>query len=213
VGLVGRTGSGKTSLINMLVRFYEPTKGQILLDSVDLRDYPLDLLRSQFALVLQEPVLFSTTIAKNIAYGNPSTTHQQIVQAAIAANAHEFIMSLPNRYETEVGERGSMLSGGERQRVSLARAFLKDAPILILDEPTSALDRETEAEILQTMRRLMQGRTCFFISHRLKALSNCDVLLKIRNGRLIQLPVPNSPAEIDALLVEDLQNAVEAELA
>lgn len=213
VGLVGRTGSGKTSFINMLVRFYEPTSGEILLDGVDLRDYSLDVLRSQFALVLQEPVLFSTTIAKNIAYGNPTATPRQIVQAAIAANAHDFIMSLPNRYETEVGERGSMLSGGERQRVSLARAFLKDAPILILDEPTSALDRETEAEILQTMRRLMQGRTCFFITHRLKALSNCDLLLKVRNGRVVELPVPNSPAEIDALLIEDLENTAEPEMA
>lgn len=212
VGLVGRTGCGKTSLINMLVRFYEPTEGEILLDGVDLRDYPLDSLRSQFALVLQEPVLFSTTVAKNIAYGNPAASHEQIVQAAIAANAHDFIMSLPKGYQTEVGERGSMLSGGERQRVSLARAFLKDAPILILDEPTSALDRETETEILQTMGRLMQGRTSFFISHRPKTLSNCDILLKIQGGKLVELPVPNSPADIDSLLIEDLQNAAEPEM-
>jgi ATP-binding cassette subfamily B protein len=196
----------------MLVRFYEPTEGEILLDGVDLRDYPLDSLRSQFALVLQEPVLFSTTIAKNIAYGNPAASHEQIVQAAIAANAHDFIMSLPKGYQTEVGERGSMLSGGERQRVSLARAFLKDAPILILDEPTSALDRETETEILQTMGRLMQGRTSFFISHRPKTLSNCDILLKIQGGKLVELPVPNSPADIDSLLIEDLQNAAEPEM-
>jgi ATP-binding cassette subfamily B protein len=212
VGLVGRTGSGKTSLINMLVRFYEPTNGQILLDGIDLRDYALDFVRSQFALVLQEPVLFSTSIAKNIAYGNPSASEDDIISAAIAANAHDFIRSLPKGYETEVGERGSMLSGGERQRVSLARAFLKDAPILILDEPTSSLDRETEAEIVQTMGRLMQGRTCFFISHRLKALSNCDVLLKIQDGSLLELSVPNSPAEIESLLIEDLQNAAEPEM-
>jgi len=211
VGLVGRTGSGKTTFVNMLVRFYEPTTGQILLDGVDLREYPLDFLRSQFALVLQEPVLFSTTIAKNIAYGCPHASDAQIVEAARAANAHDFIQSLPKGYQTEAGERGILLSGGERQRISMARAFLKDAPILILDEPTSALDARTEGDILGTMRRLMMGRTSFFISHRLNALSHCDLLLKIDNSRAAEMAVPGSVAEIETLVSGEPD--AEAELA
>jgi ATP-binding cassette, subfamily B, bacterial len=200
VGLVGRTGSGKTTFVNMLVRFHDPVSGQIRLDGVDLRDYPLDMLRQQFAFVLQEPALFSTSIAANIAYGRPDATREQIVEAAIAANAHDFIMSLPRGYETEVGERGGLVSGGERQRISLARAFLKDAPILILDEPTSALDGKTEADILKTMGRLMMGRTTFFISHRLGALSNCDVILKLDHTNAVEMPAPRSISEIEAFV-------------
>lgn len=183
VGVIGRTGAGKTTLASLLIRFYDPTSGQILLDGVDVREYRLADLRAQFALVLQEPVLFSTSIAENIAYGHPEATAQEIVEAARAANAHDFITHLPAGYETQVGERGMMLSGGERQRISLARAFLKDAPILILDEPTSAVDMKTEAAILEAMERLMRGRTSIMISHRLSALSNCDVLLKMEHGR------------------------------
>jgi ATP-binding cassette subfamily B protein len=200
VGLVGRTGAGKTTFVNMLVRFHDPASGQILLDGVDLREYPLNVLRKQFAFVLQEPALFSTSIARNIAYGRPDATQEEIVEAAITANAHDFIMSLPHGYETEVGERGSMISGGERQRISLARAFLKDAPILILDEPTSALDAKTEADILKTMNRLMAGRTTFFISHRLGALSNCDVLLKLDHTNAVELPAPRSISEIESFV-------------
>jgi ATP-binding cassette, subfamily B, bacterial len=200
VGLVGRTGAGKTTFVNMLMRFHEPTSGQILLDGIDLRDYPLDFLRRQFAFVLQDPALFSTSIARNIAYGIPNATHEQIIAAAKAANAHDFITSLPQGYETEVGERGSMLSGGERQRISLARAFLKDAPILILDEPTSSLDAKTENDILKAMNRLIAGRTVFFISHRLGALSNCDLLLKFENSRAVEAPAPGSLAAIETFV-------------
>jgi ATP-binding cassette subfamily B protein len=203
VGIVGRTGAGKTTFVNLLVRFHEPASGQILLDGIDLREYPLQFLRNQFAFVLQEPALFSTSIAKNIAYGRPDATKQEIVDAAMAANAHNFIMSLPHGYDTEVGDRGNMVSGGERQRIALARAFLKDAPILILDEPTSALDSRTEADIIAAMNRLMLGRTTFFISHRLGALSNCDVLLKFDKHRAFELPVPESISAIESFVYGD----------
>ncbi len=187
IGIAGRTGVGKTTLVSLLIRFYDPTAGQILLDGVDLRDYRLADLRAQFALVLQEPVLFSTSIAENIAYARPGASEQEIVEAAKAANAHDFIMDLPQSYETEVGERGMMVSGGERQRISLARAFLKNAPILILDEPTSSVDTKTEAAILDAIDRLMYGRTSFLISHRLSALTNCDLLLHINDERLVEI--------------------------
>ncbi len=183
VGIAGRTGAGKTTLVSLLIRFYDPTSGEILLDGVDLRDYRLADLRSQFALVLQEPVLFSTSIAENIAYARPGATQQQIVEAAKAANAHEFIVRLPQGYQTQVGDRGMMVSGGERQRISLARAFLKDAPILILDEPTSAVDVKTEAAIMDAIERLMRGRTSIMISHRLSTVYFCDILLKMEHGR------------------------------
>jgi ATP-binding cassette subfamily B protein len=200
VGIVGRTGAGKTTFVNLLVRFHEPASGEILLDGVNIREYPLQFLRSQFAFVLQEPALFSTSIAKNIAYGRPDATKQEIMDAAIAANAHNFIMGLPHGYDTEVGDRGNMVSGGERQRIALARAFLKNAPILILDEPTSSLDSRTEADIIAAMNRLMLGRTTFFISHRLAALTNCDVLLKFDKHRAIELPVPQSISAIESFV-------------
>ncbi|HEX5914009.1 MAG TPA: ABC transporter ATP-binding protein, partial [Rubrobacter sp.] len=164
VGISGQTGAGKSTLMNLLARFYDPTTGRILLDGVDLRDYKLVDLRNQFAIVLQEPVLLSTSIAENIAYAREGASREEIVEAAKAANAHEFIVGLPKGYDTKVGERGMSLSGGERQRISLARAFLKDAPILILDEPTSSVDTKTEAVIMEAMERLMQGRTTFMIA-------------------------------------------------
>jgi ATP-binding cassette subfamily B protein len=185
LGIVGITGAGKTTLVSLLTRLYDPSAGRILLDGVDLRDYKLTDLRNQFAIVLQEPVLFSTSIAENIAYARADASEAEIVEAAKAANAHEFILSLPEGYQTLVGERGMRLSGGERQRISLARAFLKDAPILILDEPTSSVDIETEATIIEAMRRLMHGRTTFIITHRLSALKYCDMRLRIENGRLV----------------------------
>jgi ATP-binding cassette, subfamily B, bacterial len=186
LGIAGTTGAGKTTLVSLLTRFYDPTAGQILLDGVDLRDYKLADLRNQFAIVLQEPVLFSSSIAENIAYARPGASHHEIVAAAQAANAHEFITGLPQGYETQVGERGMRLSGGERQRISLARAFLKDAPILILDEPTSSVDTKTEAAIMEAMERLMHGRTTFMIAHRLSTLANCDARLQIEQGRLVE---------------------------
>jgi ATP-binding cassette, subfamily B, bacterial len=185
VGIAGATGAGKTTLVSLLTRFYDPTSGRITLDGVDLRDYKIADLRKQFAIVLQEPVLFSTSIAENIAYANPDATFEEIVAAARAANAHEFITYLPEGYDTQVGERGMRLSGGERQRISLARAFLKDAPILILDEPTSSVDVKTEALIMEAMTRLMHERTTFMIAHRLSTLANCDVRLQIEGGRVI----------------------------
>ncbi|PYT13708.1 MAG: hypothetical protein DMF51_10095 [Acidobacteria bacterium] len=141
--------------------------------------------RSSLTIVLQEPVLFSTSVAENIAYARPAASHDEIVAAAKAANAHEFILSLPRGYESQVGERGMRLSGGERQRISIARAFLKDTPVLILDEPTSSVDLRTEAAIIEAMERLMLGRTTFMIAHRPSTLVNCGMLLTIENGRLV----------------------------
>jgi ATP-binding cassette subfamily B protein len=184
VGIKGVTGAGKTTLVNLLSRFFDPTEGRLLLDSIDLREYSLTDLRRQFAIVLQEPVLFSTTIAENIAYARPDAAQDEIVEAAKAAHAHEFITALPAGYETLVGERGMRLSGGERQRISLARAFLKDAPILILDEPTSSVDVKTEAVIMEAMEHLMRGRTSLMIAHRLTTLDRCDAILEITNGRV-----------------------------
>src|SRR5204862_7742378 len=175
VGVVGATGAGKTTLVNLLTRFYDPSQGEILLDGVDLRDYKVSDLRNQFAIVLQEPVLFSTSIAENIAYARSNASQAEIMAAAQAANAHDFILGLPRSYETVVGERGMRLSGGERQRISIARAFLKDAPILILDEPTSSVDMKTEAAILDALERLARGRTTFGLTHRPSALQQCDV--------------------------------------
>ena len=186
VAVAGTTGAGKTTLVSLLTRFYDPTGGAILLDGVDLRDYRLADLRDQFAIVLQEPVLFSTSIAENIAYARPGAGELEIVQAARAAGAHDFIIRLPRGYATPVGERGMQLSGGERQRVALARAFLKDAPLLILDEPTSSVDVKTEAAILDAMDRLMRGRTAFLITHRASALVGCDVRLQLERGRLVE---------------------------
>ncbi len=185
VGIMGATGAGKTTLAGLLTRFYDPTAGRILLDGVDLRDYRLTDLRNQFAIVLQEPVLFSASIAENIAYARPAASHDEIVAAARAANAHEFILGLPRGYDSQVGERGMRLSGGERQRISIARAFLKDTPVLILDEPTSSVDMKTEAAIMEAMERLMHGRTTFLIAHRPGTLRNCSLLLVIENGRLL----------------------------
>ena len=204
VGVVGATGAGKTTLVNLLTRFYEPTEGQILLDGVDLRDYKLADLRNQFALVLQEPVLFSTSIAENIAYARPTASEGEIIAAAKAANAHDFIIHLPQGYQTLVGERGMRLSGGERQRISIARAFLKDAPILILDEPTSSVDLKTETAIVQAMERLARGRTMFIITHRPSALRYCDVIVRIEKGRLMTIEsVPPDSAAAEAFETDE----------
>src|SRR6266849_2704249 len=187
VGISGRTGAGKTTLLTLLTRFYDPTSGRILLDGVDLRDYKLADLRNQFGIVLQEPILFSTSIGENIAYARPEASQAEIIAAAKAANAHDFISRLPKGYETPVGERGMCLSGGERQRVAIARAFLKDAPILLLDEPTSSVDMKTEAAILKATERLMQDRTTFMVAHRRSTLENCDVMLELEHGSLVHM--------------------------
>jgi ATP-binding cassette subfamily B protein len=184
VGIVGESGAGKTTLVSLLTRLHDPTAGAILLDGIDLRDYKLADLRNQFSIVLQDPVLFSTTIAENIAYTRPSATRGEVIRAAKLANADEFIQCLPNGYNTQVGARGASLSGGERQRIALARAFLKDAPILIFDEPTSSVDFTTEAGIVEATQTLMQGRTAFIVAHRVRTLQHCELLFELKGGRL-----------------------------
>jgi ABC-type multidrug transport system fused ATPase/permease subunit len=186
VGIVGQTGAGKTTLVALLPRFYEPHQGRILIDGEDIRNLTLKSLRDQFSIVLQEPLLFSGTIAENIRYGRLEASHDEIVEAAEAANAHEFIMRLPKKYETVLGERGAKLSGGERQRVAVARAFLRNSPILILDEPTSSIDTKTEAVILDALERLMEGRTTFMIAHRLSTVRHADLLLVLQDGQIVE---------------------------
>jgi ATP-binding cassette, subfamily B, bacterial len=184
LGVVGPTGSGKTTLSTLLLRLFDPIAGLITLDGVDLRDYKLADLRNQYAVVHQETVLFSTSVAENIRFARPDATIDEVIAAARAAKAHDFISNLPNGYETLVGERGMKLSGGERQRISLARAFLKDAPILILDEPTSSLDVRTESAILDTIRELMKGRTTLMIAHRPSTLRDCNLILVLEEGKV-----------------------------
>lgn len=186
IGLVGHTGAGKSTLMNLLIRHYDPSHGRILLDGVDLRDYKIKDLRDQYALVLQDSVLFATSLRENISYARPEATEEQVIAAAKAANAHEFISKLPKGYDSIIGERGQTLSGGERQRIAIARAFLRDAPILILDEPTSALDSKTEADILSAIRELMKGRTTFVIAHRLSTIRSADQIFVLENGELIE---------------------------
>ena len=185
VGITGATGAGKSTFVCLMLRLYDPSQGRILLDGIDLRDYRLRDLRRQFAMVLQETLLFSGSIAENITYARPDATDEDIIAAAKAAHAHEFISRLPHGYDTHVGSHGAQLSGGERQRISLARAFLADAPLLVLDEPTSAVDIHTEALIVDAMQRLMEGRTTFMIAHRLSTLAVCDVHLHLEHGRLV----------------------------
>jgi len=187
LGVVGPTGSGKTTLSTLMLRLFDPTEGSINLDNIDLRDYKLADLRNQYAVVHQETVLFSTTVAENIRFARPNATMDEVVAAATAAKAHDFITSLPNGYDTLVGDRGMKLSGGERQRISLARAFLKNAPILILDEPTSSLDVHTESAILDTIQELMKDRTTLMIAHRPSTLRNCNMILIIENGRVTRM--------------------------
>jgi len=186
IALVGPSGAGKTTLASLLPRFYDPDSGNVLLDGHDLRDLSLRSLRDNVSLVLQEPFLFPISIADNIAYGRPDATPAQIRQAARDANAHTFITELPNDYDTVVGERGATLSGGQRQRISIARALLKDAPLLVLDEPTSALDTHSEHLLLQALDRLMAGRTTLIIAHRLSTIRHADQILVLDNGRIIE---------------------------
>ena len=186
VAIVGPTGAGKTTLMNLIPRFYDPQRGRVLLDGRDVRTLSLDSLRRQISMVPQEPVLFSGTIADNIRYGRLEATMDEIVEAARAANAHDFIERLADGYQTEIGERGVRLSGGERQRICVARAFLKDAPILILDEPTSSIDSKTEAIILDALDELMIGRTTFMIAHRLSTVRHADLIATLDRGGLVE---------------------------
>jgi ABC-type multidrug transport system fused ATPase/permease subunit len=184
VAIVGPTGAGKTTLMSLLVRFYDPRQGRVLIDGVDLRRLSLRSLRDQIGVVLQEPLLFSGSVADNIRYGRLDASPDEIVGAAMAAGAHDFVERLPQGYETQLGERGAQLSGGERQRLCVARAFIKDAPILILDEPTSSIDSKTEAVILDSLDRLMAGRTSFMIAHRLSTIRNADTIVVLDQGQI-----------------------------
>jgi ATP-binding cassette subfamily B protein len=186
VGLVGHSGSGKSTLVNLICRFYDVAEGAILLDGVDIRSFAVADYRRNIGLVLQEPFLFFGTIAENIAYGKPGATREEIIAAARAAHAHEFILRLPQGYDSMVGERGQGLSGGERQRISIARALLIDPPILIMDEATSSVDSETEKEIQKALDNLVQGRTTIAIAHRLSTLHRADRLVVLDRGVVVE---------------------------
>jgi ABC-type multidrug transport system fused ATPase/permease subunit len=184
--IVGPTGAGKSTLVGLIPRFYDPQEGRILIDGRELADVTVKSLRDQISIVLQEPLLFSGTIGENIRYGRLEATDEELAEAARAANAHDFIRKLPKGYETRIGERGAQLSGGERQRIAVARAFLKDAPILILDEPTSSIDSRTEAVILDALDRLIRNRTTFLVAHRLSTIRSADAILVLDQGSIVE---------------------------
>ena len=186
VGLVGGTGAGKSTLLSLVPRFYDPNKGSITLDGRDLREITKKTLRAQIAIVLQDTLLFSTTVRENIAYGRPEATEEEIVDSARRAQADEFIRQLPDGYASLVGERGGHLSVGQRQRIGIARAFLKDAPVLLLDEPTSALDPTTESAIMDTIKELMRGRTTLIATHRLATIHGLDQIIVLEQGRIVE---------------------------
>jgi ATP-binding cassette subfamily B protein len=191
VGLAGGTGAGKSTLLSLVPRFYDPTKGSITLDGCDIRQIIKKTLRAQIAIVLQDTLLFSTTVRENIAYGRPDATEEEIIEAARRAQADEFIREMPQGYDSLVGERGGHLSVGQRQRIGIARAFLKNAPILLLDEPTSALDPATESAIMETIKELMRGRTTLIATHRLATIHSLDQIIVLDNGRIVeQAPGP-----------------------
>lgn len=215
VAILGLTGSGKSSLVNLIPRFYDPTEGRVLLDGIDVRDVTLESLRQNMAIVLQETFLFSTTIKENIAYGKPEATMEEIISAARAAQIHDFIASLPEKYETAVGERGVGLSGGQKQRVAIARAILTDNPILILDESTSAIDVQTEHLIQAAMDEVMQRRTAFVIASRLSTVMTADLVLVVEQGKIVQRGTHAELIEQEGLYrtIYELQLKPAAELA
>jgi ABC-type multidrug transport system fused ATPase/permease subunit len=186
IGLVGGTGAGKSTLLSLVPRFYDPTNGSVMLDDCNIREITKKSLRAQIAIVLQDTLLFSTTVRENIAYGRPGATEEEIVEAGRRAQADEFIRQMPQGYDNLVGERGGHLSVGQRQRIGIARAFLKNAPILLLDEPTSALDPATEAAIMETIKELMRGRTTLIATHRLATIHNLDQIIVLDHGRIIE---------------------------
>jgi ATP-binding cassette, subfamily B, bacterial MsbA len=197
IALVGSSGSGKSTLVGLIPRFYDPTSGCIQIDSTDIRQFTQASLRSQIAVVTQETFLFNDTIRNNIAYGDVGSSEDRVIEAAKAALAHEFILRFPKQYDTIIGERGQRLSGGERQRISIARAILKDAPILILDEATSALDSESEKLVQQALINLMQDRTTFVIAHRLSTIRNADLIVVLEHGRIVESGTHDSLIERD----------------
>ena len=187
MAIVGPSGAGKSTIVNLLLRFYEPTSGRILLDAYPIDLLKLNSLRRNIGLVLQEPVLFSGSVRDNVAYGNPDASEEEIALAARAANAHSFIVNLPEGYETQLGERGVNLSVGQRQRISIARALLKNPRILILDEATSNIDSESEVLIQEVMRRLARGRTTIVIAHRLSTIMDADRIVVLVDGRIAEM--------------------------
>ena len=197
VAIVGATGAGKSTLVSLLLRFFDPWSGQITIDGYDVRSLSVKSLRAQIAIVLQESFILPITVAENIAYGRPDATREQIEAAAVAANAAGFIGRLPHGYATGIGERGMTLSLGERQRLAIARAFVKDAPILVLDEPTSALDAHTEAAVLEALQRLMKGRTTFIVAHRLSTIRHADRVVVLDDGALLEEGRPSELLQRD----------------
>jgi ATP-binding cassette subfamily B protein len=215
IALLGSTGSGKTTLANLLPRFYEYTQGNILLDGVELKRYPRNFLRSQIGTVEQEPFLFSRTIRENISYGiDRAVTQEEIEEAAKAAAVHDSIITFPDKYNTIVGEKGVTLSGGQKQRVAIARTIIKNPQILILDDATSSVDLETEADIRQALENLMENRTTFIIAHRIQSVMNADLIVVLDKGRIIQ------SGDHEELLAQegvyqkiyDIQTQIDAEL-
>ena len=186
VAFVGMSGGGKTTLVNLIPRFYDVSEGQILIDGRDIRDVPMESLRAQIGIVTQQTILFNDSVRNNIIYGDIEKTEADVIRAAKAANAHHFIMNLPEGYDTVIGEQGTKLSGGERQRISIARALLKDAPILVLDEATSSLDTEAEIEVQEALENLMKGRTTLVIAHRLSTIRNADRIVVLVNGEIVE---------------------------
>jgi subfamily B ATP-binding cassette protein MsbA len=184
VAIVGSSGSGKTTLVHLLPRFFDVSHGKLVIDGQDVRDLTVASLRSEIAIVTQDTILFNDTVRNNIAYGQPTIPFEKVEEAARAALAHDFIVAMPNGYDTVIGERGLRLSGGERQRISIARAILKNAPILILDEATSALDTESESLVQAALQNLMTGRTVFVIAHRLSTVRRADRILVLENGMI-----------------------------
>ncbi len=199
IGLVGHSGAGKSTIINLLARFYDPSEGTIKVDGVDLKQIPHETFRHQLGIVPQEPFLFPGTIRDNIAYANPDATAEEVMQAAKAANCHEFIMKFPDGYDTYVGERGQRLSGGERQRISIARAILHNPRVLILDEATASVDTETEKQIQDAIFRLIQNRTTFAIAHRLSTLRNADRLVVMKEGKMVESGTHDELMELDGV--------------
>jgi ATP-binding cassette subfamily B protein len=186
IGIVGHSGCGKTTLVNLVMRLYDVQRGKVEIDGVDIRKIAQKHLRSHIGIVPQEVMLFDATVRENIRFSRPNATDEEVIAAAKAAGAHDFILSLPEGYNTRVGERGSSLSGGERQRIAIARALIHDPQILILDEATAALDAETERDIQQALERLSEGRTTIAIAHRLSTLRNADRIIVIDHGRVVE---------------------------
>ena len=186
LAIVGMSGAGKTTFVSLLPRFYDPDKGAILIDAKDIRDFTVESLRGHIGIVSQETILFNDTVRNNIAFGKPDARLDNVIKAAKAANAHDFIMKMPKNYETVIGDRGIKLSGGEKQRLAIARALFKDPPILILDEATSQLDTESEKLVQEAINRLMANRTVFVIAHRLSTVEHADKIAVFEAGRIIE---------------------------